>query len=51
MNRLSALIGSDTPILLDGGMGSLLQDRGLEDGGAGELWNVERPDVIRTIHE
>src|SRR3712207_3510187 len=32
-------------------MGTLLQERGLEDGGAGELWNVERPDVVRGAHE
>jgi 5-methyltetrahydrofolate--homocysteine methyltransferase len=39
------------PLLLDGGMGTLLQERGLTDGGAGELWNAERPDVIRECHE
>jgi 5-methyltetrahydrofolate--homocysteine methyltransferase len=32
-------------------MGTLLQDRGLSDGGAGELWNAERPGVIRECHE
>ena len=51
MNRLLTLSGTSTPILVDGGMGTLLQDRGLEDGGAGELWNVERPDVVRDVHE
>ncbi len=38
------------PVLLDGGMGTLLQDRGLTDGGSGELWNVERPEVVREAH-
>ncbi len=51
MNRLSALIGDRTPVLVDGGMGTLLQDSGLEGGAAGELWNVERPEVIRACHE
>jgi 5-methyltetrahydrofolate--homocysteine methyltransferase len=51
VNRLSALLGLEKPILLDGGMGTLLQDHGLEDGGAGELWNVDRPDVVRGIHQ
>ena len=32
-------------------MGTLLQDNGLDDGGAGELWNVERPDAVRACHE
>ena len=50
MNRLAELLGDGTAVL-DGGMGTLLQDRGLEDGGAGELWNVERPEVVREAHE
>ncbi len=37
--------------LLDGGMGTLLQDRGLEGGMPGELWNVENPDAVRAAHE
>jgi 5-methyltetrahydrofolate--homocysteine methyltransferase len=51
VNRLAAMLGDDTPVVLDGGMGTLLQDRGLTDGGAGELWNVERPEVVRESHE
>lgn len=51
VNRLSDLLDAGMPILLDGGMGTLLQDGGLVDGGAGELWNVERPEVIRDVHE
>jgi 5-methyltetrahydrofolate--homocysteine methyltransferase len=51
VNRLAARLGDNTPVVLDGGMGTLLQDRGLTDGGAGELWNVERPEVVRESHE
>jgi len=51
VSRLSALLAEESPLLLDGAMGTLLQERGLEDGGAGELWNVERPDVVRGAHE
>ena len=51
MNRLTALLGGDGPVLVDGGMGTLLQDRGLDDGGAGELWNVERPESVRESHQ
>ena len=51
MNRLAGLFPQGTPVLLDGAMGTLLQDRGLEDGGAGELWNVDRPDDVRAVHE
>jgi 5-methyltetrahydrofolate--homocysteine methyltransferase len=51
VNRLRALLGDDVPVLLDGGMGTLLQEHGLDDGGSGELWNVDRPEVIAEIHE
>jgi len=51
VNRLAELVAGRPLVLFDGGMGTLLQERGLEAGGCGELWNVERPDVIRAIHE
>jgi 5-methyltetrahydrofolate--homocysteine methyltransferase len=54
MNRLSTLLEErvdERPVLLDGGMGTLLQDRGLDDGGSGELWNVDRPEAVRSSHE
>lgn len=50
MTSLVELLASRRPALFDGGMGTLLQERGLEGGGCGELWNVERPDVISSIH-
>jgi 5-methyltetrahydrofolate--homocysteine methyltransferase len=50
MNRLAALLGTDRPVLLDGGMGTLLQDSGLEDGDPGELWNLDNPDAVRAAH-
>jgi 5-methyltetrahydrofolate--homocysteine methyltransferase len=42
---------ADGPVLIDGGMGTLLQDSGLDDGGSGELWNVDRPDAVRQAHQ
>ena len=33
----------------DGAMGTMLQNAGLDDGGAPELWNVEQADVIERI--
>jgi len=35
----------------DGAMGTMLQDRGLTDGGAPELWNVEKPGEIDAVLE
>jgi methionine synthase I (cobalamin-dependent) len=53
VNRLAALLAARLgpgPVLIDGGMGTVLQDRGLDDGGAGELWNVDRPELVREVH-
>jgi methionine synthase I (cobalamin-dependent) len=49
MSALTALARQGA-VVLDGGMGTLLQDLGLDDGGSGELWNVDRPDAIRGAH-
>ncbi len=37
-------------VIFDGGMGTLLQERGLAPGGLPELWNIERPAVLTEIH-
>jgi 5-methyltetrahydrofolate--homocysteine methyltransferase len=50
VNRLAALLGAHRPVLLDGAMGTLLQDKGLEDGAPGELWNLDNPDAVRGAH-
>ena len=38
-------------LILDGGMGTLLQGAGLQSGEYPERWNVTHPEVIRQIHE
>ena len=50
MSALTELAQQGAAVVLDGGMGTLLQDLGLDDGGSGELWNVERPETIRDAH-
>lgn len=37
-------------LFFDGGMGTLLQEKGLEPGELPELWNVTHPQEIRSIH-
>ena len=37
-------------VFLDGGMGTLLQGRGLAAGELPERWNLEHPEVIVDIH-
>ncbi len=37
-------------LFLDGGMGTLLQERGLGAGELPERWNLEHPEIIADIH-
>ena len=37
-------------LFLDGGMGTLLQEKGLLPGELPERWNLTHPDVVRGIH-
>lgn len=37
-------------LIFDGGMGSLLQARGLMPGELPETWNLKRPEAVREIH-
>ncbi len=36
---------------LDGGIGTLLQERGLKPGELPEKWNLTNPDIITSIHK
>ena len=38
-------------LISDGAMGTMLQGKGLTDGGAPELWNVENPAAIEEVLE
>ena len=37
-------------VFWDGGMGSLLQERGLQPGELPETWNILHPDIVMEIH-
>lgn len=50
MNPLEKLLESGRPILLDGAMGTMLMDAGLEQGDPPEEWNITYPDRIREVH-
>jgi len=50
VSDLFAALASAT-LTSDGAMGTMLQERGLTDGGAPELWNVEHADVVESILE
>ena len=38
-------------VVLDGGMGTLLQERGILPGELPERWNVSHPEIIKGIHK
>ena len=38
------------PLILDGGMGTMLQKNGLKPGQIPELLNITDPDMIRAVH-
>ena len=40
----------DNLIYLDGGMGTLLQAKGMRAGELPERWNITHADVIKDIH-
>jgi len=41
---------SQRPLCCDGAMGTQLLARGLKGGDCGMVWNVERPDDVRSNH-
>ena len=49
MNVLDYL--KENLVYLDGGMGTLLQKRGLQPGELPERWNLSHPDVIVDIQK
>ncbi len=49
-DRWQALLDEGAPILADGAMGTMLFAAGLQFGDPPEVWNFDRPDVVRRIH-
>jgi 5-methyltetrahydrofolate--homocysteine methyltransferase len=50
MDKLSSLLPSGRPILLDGAMGTMLMAAGLQSGDCPEEWNLTHPEAVREIH-
>jgi methionine synthase I (cobalamin-dependent) len=50
MNPLEKLLETGNPILLDGAMGTMLIDAGLEPGDSPETWNIDHPERIAAVH-
>ncbi|MEZ4519033.1 MAG: betaine--homocysteine S-methyltransferase [Chloroflexota bacterium] len=50
MTKLDELLSSESTVVLDGAMGTMLMAAGLASGASPEEWNVSHPDQIRAIH-
>jgi 5-methyltetrahydrofolate--homocysteine methyltransferase len=50
MDKVSQLLTAEPYILLDGAMGTMLFEMGLESGNPPEEWNLLHPDRILTVH-
>ncbi len=50
MDKLNTLLQEGKPILLDGAMGTMLMEAGLESGDSPEEWNALHPEKVRGIH-
>jgi 5-methyltetrahydrofolate--homocysteine methyltransferase len=48
MSGLNELIAKP-PVLMDGAVGTMLQDLGLPSGAPPEVWNLERPNEVRDL--
>jgi 5-methyltetrahydrofolate--homocysteine methyltransferase len=49
--RFEQLLSERGTLVADGAMGTTLFEMGLESGGCPELLNVERPDLVRRVHQ
>lgn len=51
MNKLLSLFPGKEFILLDGGMGTMLQSQGVELGKVPECLNITHPEVVQKVHK
>jgi 5-methyltetrahydrofolate--homocysteine methyltransferase len=49
-DKLTSLLSEQDIVLADGAMGTSLFALGLANGAAGELWNLEQPEKISSVH-
>ena len=49
-NGLQTLLAAQGYLLLDGAMGTMLMDAGLEQGAPPEGWNLSYPERVRAVH-
>jgi 5-methyltetrahydrofolate--homocysteine methyltransferase len=50
-DALSRLLAQKDVVLADGAMGTSLFQLGLDNRSSGELWNIEHPDLVASVHQ
>jgi 5-methyltetrahydrofolate--homocysteine methyltransferase len=50
MQDLRDYLHSGHLLLADGATGTMFQEMGLEPGAAPDLWNIQRPEAVRSLH-
>lgn len=50
VHGLQERLAADEILIFDGAIGTMLQRAGLRSGDVAELWNVERPEVVKDVH-
>lgn len=50
MNQSILQLAKQRTVLLDGGMGTELIKKGFKGSGPPELWNVDKPEIVKNIH-
>ena len=50
MNPITELLATTHVILLDGAMGTMLIQSGLDQGESPDLWNVKHPEKVKNVH-
>lgn len=51
MKNFSPHLQNSFPILMDGAMGTLLYERGLPKNLPPDIWNLEKPEEIKKVHQ
>ncbi|MDL2271633.1 homocysteine S-methyltransferase family protein [Desulfovibrio sp. OttesenSCG-928-I05] len=51
MSSFREILRSGRPVFFDGGLGTMLQARGLPPGASPEGFSLERPEILRAIHK
>jgi 5-methyltetrahydrofolate--homocysteine methyltransferase len=50
VHGLQQRLAAGEVLIFDGAIGTMLQRAGLGSGDVAELWNVERPEVVKEVH-